>query len=624
MDDKDNIQAPPQIIISFDNLAVSSDSNGAEENIPTSESILNEAKKLDFSKQDSVEVDRFRNKYEDLFRRRTLKNFLRVLVERSAPGEAEDAQDLEMVLEQKNMWHQTHMHLAVISTSPVVKLLAQKYKELRINEIRKPASATDSHTIKIVSIFDEWKKINLSSGRESQVTPKAVADLLLKLVHDLQEPEGRMSQVQVIRLLISCRDTFLSDKGVVDCDIDNEATEELPEELTPYQMRLSDLKDAWKNLIEFLEQGDIRVSKRDMDSALRLVIIEDPVADAIRSHCLHNFDRGRIAECLYQPGHERDIDFDLSGLPDPTISKSLLKCLSNNLKLESILLYVALPKLTLDKCEETSGENGKNGENGEKSTSPVKKSKVADLRDVFDWLRQNGVKSIITVTVIDHGHPSHSDEMIEEALKGFQVENWDWKRDDLCTDVIAASSNQIKSISLYSSGNNAVLMGWASSEGLLNREKFPQGKASTKRREGNIEAFERKVRSIMVQKKYKQEPIEVEHRLDDGKVSYAAYFGTNNIITHQEISWISELERFAVFLSSEKSIRAQNTPIKIAIIDDGIDVSLDIFTGKIAAGRSFWPLSGSGNPTNAYYVPSGHHGTMMADLICRICPSVQL
>lgn len=76
--------------------------------------------------------------------------------------------------------------------------------------------------------------------------------------------------------------------------------------------------------------------------------------------------------------------------------------------------------------------------------------------------------------MIDYGHPCHSDEAIEEALKDFQVENWDWKKPDLCTDVIAASSKQIKSISLYSSGNNSVLMGWASSEGLLNSEKFPQ------------------------------------------------------------------------------------------------------------------------------------------------------
>lgn len=92
----------------------------------------------------------------------------------------------------------------------------------------------------------------------------------------------------------------------------------------------------------------------------------------------------------------------------------------------------------------------------------------------------------------------------------------------------------------------------------------------------------------------------------------------------RDIAWISELEKFAIFLASEASIRARDRPVKIAIIDDGVDALQDIFRGKIATGRSFCPLGGSSDLMNAYYVPSGRHGTMMADLICRICPSCQL
>ena len=78
------------------------------------------------------------------------------------------------------------------------------------------------------------------------------------------------------------------------------------------------------------------------------------------------------------------------------------------------------------------------------------------------------------MTVIDDGHPCHSDEVIEEALKGFQVEEWDWKKVDLCTDVISNSTEVARRVSLYSSCNNAVLMGWASSDGLGDRKKFPK------------------------------------------------------------------------------------------------------------------------------------------------------
>ncbi|KFY88353.1 hypothetical protein V498_06812 [Pseudogymnoascus sp. VKM F-4517 (FW-2822)] len=716
------------------------ESNGSRENMVTPDSILNSAKELDFSKEDSGDFRNFHLSYRDTFRDKKPNDFLHVLAQRSAP-QAETAKDwpeerlrtfmkwflqhyshfltiriesgvdakdyplhtaffkrnyvfidtvlshqnlknLKQVLEQQTTMNQTYMQLAITSKSPIVKLVAEKCKELCINEIwkgsgknnltplhvavqqvhkfynilgksldsnskgsehmdserilsqvkgvlksdQKLATATDSYIISTVFIFDKWKKAFLSPGGESRTTavnPKDVAVLLLMLIRDHQESEDRMSQVKVVELLISLCDAVLSDKGKVNFETDSGAGGTLGEpsvKLTPYQMRLLELKDAWDDLVWFLERQGIMLSNKDRDAALRQVTIEDPVANVIRSHCLHKFDRDVIVKCLYQAGDERDIDFDLSGLPNPAISNAFLKNLSNHLRFESILKYVALPKLALDDGEATGGEN-----------DAIFKVDTADMS--VSIVPRNGVKSIITVTVLDYGHPCHSDEAIEEALKDFQVENWDWKKVDLCTDVIATSSDQVKSISLYSSGNNAVLMGWASSEGLVNRNKFPQlesvrlfiqqGQESTERRERNIKAFKEKV-SSKIRTDGTEGSITVEHRLDDGKVSYATYFGTNGVASHQEIHWISEVQKFATFLTSDKSIRAEVAPIKIAIIDDGVDAQLDIFTGKIAAGRSFCPFGGSADLMNAYYVPSGYHGTMMADLICRICPSCQL
>ena len=99
---------------------------------------------------------------------------------------------------------------------------------------------------------------------------------------------------------------------------------------------------------------------------------------------------------------------------------------------------------------------------------------LSDLVEVFRWLRRNNVEQIVKVMVIDDCDPCHSDASIEDALRDFKVEVWDWKRIDISTDVIAESSKFIKEISLYSSGNQAVLMGWASSEGLLDKDKFPK------------------------------------------------------------------------------------------------------------------------------------------------------
>src|ERR1700744_5745080 len=96
------------------------------------------------------------------------------------------------------------------------------------------------------------------------------------------------------------------------------------------------------------------------------------------------------------------------------------------------------------------------------------------MKLIFDWLRSKDVKKIVKVMVVDDGNPSHGDAAIEDALRGLEVEVWDWKKLDLCTDVIAESSKKVREVSLYSSGNNAVLMGWASSEGLTNVENFPK------------------------------------------------------------------------------------------------------------------------------------------------------
>lgn len=105
--------------------------------------------------------------------------------------------------------------------------------------------------------------------------------------------------------------------------------------------------------------------------------------------------------------------------------------------------------------------------------SPIQRG-LSDLIAVFDWLRRNNVTKIIRVMVIDDGDPSHSDKSIVKALEGFDVEQWDWKRLDLCTDVIWRSTSVVQEISLYSTGNNAVLRGWASPQGLLSKENFPK------------------------------------------------------------------------------------------------------------------------------------------------------
>jgi hypothetical protein len=82
------------------------------------------------------------------------------------------------------------------------------------------------------------------------------------------------------------------------------------------------------------------------------------------------------------------------------------------------------------------------------------------------------------------------------------------------------------------------------------------------------------------------------------------------------------MKDFASFLRNIKTEKV--APVKIAIIDDGIDATLDSLQGKIAGGTSFCPYPNSTDLMNAYFVPSGRHGTLMASLICQICPDPRL
>ncbi|PYI24832.1 hypothetical protein BO99DRAFT_5075 [Aspergillus violaceofuscus CBS 115571] len=105
-------------------------------------------------------------------------------------------------------------------------------------------------------------------------------------------------------------------------------------------------------------------------------------------------------------------------------------------------------------------------------------------------------------------HRTQSDEAIEECLDGLKVEVWNWKKIDLCTDVIAKEALETaREVSLYSSdssGNNAVLLGWSSADGLA---RFP-----------NLEKVHLYVREGLESPTRLEEYMKLfEHRLKQGK-----------------------------------------------------------------------------------------------------------
>ena len=106
--------------------------------------------------------------------------------------------------------------------------------------------------------------------------------------------------------------------------------------------------------------------------------------------------------------------------------------------------------------------------------SPADRKGRSDLTHIFDRLRDQQVRRILKVTVYNDESPCHTDAAIVKCLEGFGVEIWNWIRIDLPSDVISRASKELHHISLYCSGNHAVLRGWSAKGGFGDPAKFPK------------------------------------------------------------------------------------------------------------------------------------------------------
>jgi hypothetical protein len=295
-----------------------------------------------------------------------------------------------------------------------------------------------------------------------------------------------------------------------------------------------------------------------------------------------------------------------------------------------VLKYVALPKLKIDPDKEEGRDKHSKGKG------------LKDLIKIFDWLRKNHVKKIIKVIVVDDGDIAHSDSAIRECVKGFDVLKWDWKKVDLCSEVIYEAARNVEEVTLYSSGNNAVLLGWSSTDGFL---KFPKLERIrlyyrlgledpidyVKRFKGTIEDWPNdrceKCKMRTAKGRTEEAPtgnrkIWVELNKENEANPVVGGFRDAQVTPESENEWMRCAKDFAVFI---RNIKGDNLPeVKIALIDSGIDATLNMFRGRIALGKSFCRYPDSGECFSQYYVPSDSHGTKMAYFICQVFPKVRL
>lgn len=261
------------------------------------------------------------------------------------------------------------------------------------------------------------------------------------------------------------------------------------------------------------------------DDAVSRAVSEDPVIRDMKEFCLRNLGRGDAMKSLYEKGKgmrsssttylskyilcekkisesantfaylkiEKHLEFDLSGIPNLSISRSDLDRLARHLTFEETLQYVAIPRLRVDDAVTEKLQplpspvpEHQDESNGSKLDSKARPARdCAGLKDagiIFEWLEKMKVRRIFKVIVIDDGDPAHSNQVIEESLRGFKIETWDWKKVDICSDTIFEAASVARFVNLYSSGNSAVLKGWSGPDGLVKLKLV--WKPIFKRREG--------------------------------------------------------------------------------------------------------------------------------------------
>jgi len=73
------------------------------------------------------------------------------------------------------------------------------------------------------------------------------------------------------------------------------------------------------------------------------------------------------------------------------------------------------------------------------------------------------------------------------------------------------------------------------------------------------------------------------------------------------------------FVRGLKNLKEEKSSVKVALIDDGIDPVEMKF--KVVDGKSF--SADDDASEDNYYVEAGPHGTVMANLIFKMCPMVE-
>ncbi|KFA55595.1 hypothetical protein S40293_09579 [Stachybotrys chartarum IBT 40293] len=640
-----------------------------------------------------------------LYRKDKRHGFVGIVLDTLAPeGQTELHPTLVRMLQHRNLQEETCLHLAVKHGSKhaarIIKLCAQ---------VVQLAGSRQA-----VGIFGQQSKINRETAlhyavRLSKDDPMYDLEFLTQQkravashpkAESLAGDKPALNEWELIGLKPVVRND-LSDETreivqlLLESDTENKAIlakmeykadkKEDVYNLTPFQAREADFLQVIKGLYKakakdafppdrFPDKQKTRALANSLflPAAITEVRGQDEILTMMKLFFIEKFrtDRKKLLQALYEPGDERHLEFSLSGLRGQTVTNDYLTRLVKHLKFESILTCVSLPSLAFEtqptrdglqpaQAKMRSGEGDSSDSAQQKAATDANQNGKGrkDLVSVFSWLRENHVRTIKRVVVIDDGDRPHSDEAIEEALRGFDVESWDWKKPDICSDVIHSTAPNVregleskqrlvKHIEKFQSMlNESVKTQKASRMRSIHKQLLQSHPENAEK--DDFEIVEDRNPPTMSPASVELETgeeVQIVPAEDPGFRSFRSSFKSISTRGSQKAlqifsdnKWLRNIEPVSKFIRSiaDKIEQAKKKPtrdgsreeptVSIAIIDDGIDAFLDRFDGKIISGASFCSANGFDDSTEPYFLPSSdQHGTLMAALILRVFPRARL
>jgi hypothetical protein len=94
-------------------------------------------------------------------------------------------------------------------------------------------------------------------------------------------------------------------------------------------------------------------------------------------------------------------------------------------------------------------------------------------------------------------------------------------------------------------------------------------------------------------------------------------------MNHVRNAWLKNMDKFVEFIKHIPADVTNGREVRVAVIDDGIDMIKGGFGKSISDGVSFH-TGGQADKTLPYWFSSSGHGTLMATLIRRLCPHAKL